>query len=262
MSSRYLSLSAAGFAATAIGFGPARMGFGLFVPQIRQSFELSTTMVGFVSSLGFTGYLAGLLVAQGLLSRRGPEAPVLVGLTAATLGMALVAAAPALPVLAAGVFLAAMSAGCAWTPFNDAVNRAVSEPWRPAALSKISTGTSVGIAGAGLLGIAAALTGLGWRTCWGAFAIASGLVLLGNRMALRDVEPATERLSRHALISLLRAEAVPLLAVGFAFGTTSAVFISFAADHLTSAGGVPGLPLAATPGRSLRSTAFSASPGC
>ena len=121
----YQSLSAAGFAATAISYGPGRMGFGLFVPEFRSEFALSSAVVGFVSGLGFFGFFLGLIIAQVLLIRRGPEAPVLSGLVAATSGMVLVALAPNLLVLAIGVFLAASSAGFAWTPFNDAVHRKV-----------------------------------------------------------------------------------------------------------------------------------------
>src|SRR6056297_1218518 len=112
-------LSAAGFAATTISFGPARMGFGLFVPEFRTAFSMSTSSVGLVSSIGFSGFLAGLLGAQALLRRWGPEAPVLLGLIAATIGMSVIAMAPSITVLAFGVFCASSSAGFTWTPFHD-----------------------------------------------------------------------------------------------------------------------------------------------
>jgi MFS family permease len=83
---QFWRLSAAGFAATAISFGPARMGFGLFVPEFRSEFSMSTSSVGYVSSLGFVGFFVGLLVAQFLIDRRGPRVPVLAGLTAGCSG--------------------------------------------------------------------------------------------------------------------------------------------------------------------------------
>ena len=159
----FRSLSAAGFAATAISYGPARMGFGLFVPEFKAAFDLSTASVGLISSLGFAGFFVGLLVAQQLLDRRGPMAPVLAGMGAATLGLAVVAMAPTAPVLALGVFTAALSAGYAWTPFNDAVHRKVRGVDRPTALSEISTGTSVGIATTGGIAVSMVLFGLDWR---------------------------------------------------------------------------------------------------
>ncbi|CUH39857.1 Arabinose efflux permease [Jannaschia seosinensis] len=223
------------------------MGFGLFVPEFRSVFSMSTSTVGIVSSLGFSGFFIGLLMAQMLLTRRGPELPVLTGLVAAAVGMGIVASAPNVPVLAFGVFLATSSAGFAWTPFNNAVHRKVRDEGRAVALSAISTGTGVGIAGAGFAALAMVLGGLSWQYCWTSFAVAAALALLGNRAALRSVENQSESGPRQGWRNLARLAAIPLFVIGFAYGTTSAIYISFAADHLVEAGGVPGIPVAATP---------------
>ncbi len=241
------SLSAAGFAATAISYGPGRMGFGLFVPEFRAVFSLDATSVGLISSLGFAGFFAALLLAQVQLNRRGPLLPVLTGLGSATLGLGLVTVAPNVPVLAAGVFFAASSAGFAWTPFNDAVHRKIRDVDRPTALSEISTGTSVGIAAAGCAALAMVLTGLSWRDCWAFFLLASAGAFLMNWAALRRVERAQATGRDSGWRELRQAAMWPLMAIAFVFGCVSAVYISFAADHLTKAGGVPGLPTAATP---------------
>jgi len=223
------------------------MGFGLFVPQFRSAFEMSTSAVGFVSSLGFLGFFIGLLIAQKLLEWRGPEAPVLSGLVAATAGLGLVALAPNVFVLAIGVFLAAASAGFAWTPFNDAVHRKVWEVDRPTALSRISTGTSVGIAAAGIAALVMVLTGVSWRICWMFFATASAIALIANWAALRQVEKNDENMSENGWRSLWQIAAFPLFVIAFVYGTNSAIYISFAADHMLDSGGVPGLTTAATP---------------
>ncbi|WFE76551.1 MFS transporter [Roseinatronobacter sp. S2] len=243
----FWSLSAAGFAATAIGFGPARMGFGLFVPEFRSAFSMSSSAVGFVSSLGFFGFLIGLLIAQALLDRRGPGLPVLSGLAAATFGMGLVALAPNLPVLALGVFTAASSAGLAWTPFNNAIHRYVSDQNRPAALSVVSTGTGIGIALAGLAALVMVLLGISWRLCWAFFAAASAVALVGNWAAFCRIDKNAGGGPRDGWKDLIHPPAIPLFAIGFAYGTTSAVFIAFAADHMVNSGGMRGIPVNATP---------------
>jgi len=246
--SYFRSLSAAGFAATAISYGPARMGFGLFVPEFRTAFSMSAPAIGLISGLGFAGYLLGLLAAEAMLVRRGPRAPVVTGLLAATVGMAIVAAAPTLPVLAAGVFLAASSAGFAWTPFNDAVHRKIGDGDRPAVLARVSTGTSLGIVGAGLASLGMALTGLSWRACWAFFAAAGAVALVISRIGLRDVGKAVPAKGQgNGWRDLLNVRAIPLFAIGFIFGVTTAIYIAFAADHLVATGGVPGVPAAATP---------------
>ena len=243
----FQSLSAAGFAATAISYGPARMGFGLFVPEIRSAFSMSNSAVGVISSLGFLGFFIGLLIAQFLLDRKGPEVTVLSGLAAATIGMAIVAIASNTIILALGIFLAASSAGFAWTPFNDAVHRKIRDVDRPTALAEISTGTTIGIVAAGLAALGMVISGISWRFCWALFAIAGALALVANWAVLSGVERAEGGMPENGWRALLHLMALPLFAIAFVFGTTSAIFISFAADHLLSSGGMPGLSKAYTP---------------
>lgn len=149
---------------------------------------MSTSTVGLVSGTGFAGFFLGLLIAQLLLDRRGPKVPVLSGLSLATIGLFIVAVSPNVAILAVGTFLAASSAGFAWTPFNDAVHRKVRDVDRPTALSEISTGTSVGITLAGVTAFAMILLGFQWRICWSFFAAAGAMALYANWAALRHVE--------------------------------------------------------------------------
>ena len=223
------------------------MGFGLFVPEFRSEFGMSTSTIGAVSSLGFFGFFLGLLLAQALLTRSGPKLPVLAGLVAATVGMGIVSQAPNVIVLALGVFIAASSAGLAWTPFNDAVHRKVTEPDRPTALSVISTGTGLGIVFAGIAALAMVMGGLSWRASWTFFAGASALALLGNWLALRRVEKAPDDRHGNGWRDLLHIRSLPIFVIGFVFGTTTAIYISFAADHMVTAGGVAGFRIGATP---------------
>lgn len=225
------------------------MGFGLFVPEFRADFALSSTTIGVLSSIGFLGFLVSLLLAQPLLMRRGPEAPVVTGLWSATVGMAVVAVAGNVYVLALGLFLAAASAGFVWTPFNDAVNRKVREDLRPSALSAVSTGTGVGIVAAGCATLFIVWTGVSWRYCWAAFAAASGAVLFANWLALRDIEKRerSDLTITSGLAEVVRPEAAPLLLIGFVFGTTTAIYLSFVADRIQEAGGLPGFSTTTVP---------------
>ncbi|ESR24541.1 MFS transporter [Lutibaculum baratangense] len=238
----FWKLSAAGFAATAITYGPARMGFGLFLPQFKSEFEISTQTGGLVSSLGFLGFFMGLLISQAMTNRRGPRLSIMAGLLAATVGMGAVAAAPNLAILSLGVLLAMSSAGFSWAPFNNVIHRKVEDGARPAALSLVSTGTALGIAAAGAAALLLGIGGISWRLCWAAFAIASALALLGNWMALREVAGTPQAGPAQQWRQLLQASAMPLLGIGLSYGVTSAIYISFAADRIAQAGGVSGLP--------------------
>jgi len=244
----FWKLSAAGFAATAITYGPARMGFGLFLSEFRDDFTLSTGMAGLISSLGFLGMLVGLVAAYATLARAGPSPPVLLGLGLATAGTALVSGATGLPMLTLGIVLAMASAGFAWTPLNNIVSRRLPDETRPSALAIISTGTSLGIAAAGATAIAVSLIGLPWRMAWAAFAAASTLTLLVNIIALREPSgPLGASTPAAPWASLLQGSAMPLYAIALSFGTTTAIYFSFAADRIVQAGGVPGMPSGSAP---------------
>ncbi len=223
------------------------MGFGLFVPQFKSTFEMSTSTVGFVSSFGFSGFFLGLLIAQLLVNRLGPGAPVLTGLCAASTGMGIVALAPDPKVLAGGVFLAASSAGFAWTPFNNAVHRKIRDVDRPEALSEISTGTSVGIMAAGFAALVMVLSGISWRSCWAFFAIVSIGALVLNWASFRNVESDPGEGPKRGWRALMQFAVIPMFDVAFIYGTTSSIYISFAPDYMLDSGGVSGLTTAATP---------------
>lgn len=243
-------LSLAGFLATAVAFGPARIGFGLFLPEFRETFELSTELSGLIAGGAYAGFLLALLLTGYLTATYGPRAPLIAGGLTAASGMALVALAPGAAWLAAGVTLAAGSAGFSWVPYNYAADGAVPEHRRGRVLSVVSTGTTFGIAAAGLLAVAVVMTGLGWRVTWAVFALvglaaaALNASLLGR--APGGSGPAAVRVFGDppdaGLRSLARKRALPLFAVALSFGLTSTIYLSFAADRVAGAGGLANVP--------------------
>lgn len=247
MHAPFWKLTVAGFAATAITYGPARMGFGLFLSEFRTEFALSTRAAGLFSSLGFFGMFLGLIAAYALTATRGPRLPVALGLMSATLGLALVAAAQSDAMLYAGVFFSMTSAGFAWAPFNNAAHQLIRDEDRPTALSLISTGTSIGIATAGAVALIAHATGFSWRAGWVVFASLGAFALLIAAPALRDVAGHPGPRSSSTWSALARPSARPLYAVALSFGITTAIYISFAADRIEQAGGLTGMPNGTTP---------------
>ncbi|MCE0507303.1 MFS transporter [Roseivivax sp. GX 12232] len=235
-------IASAGSAATAIAFGPARIGFGLFLPQFREAFSLSTPTAGVISSLGFAAFFIGLACSYRLIARSGPRVPIVCGMVAAAIGLGTVAAAPNAIALALGVFLASASAGFSWTPFNNAAQRILYDGDRPGALTAISSGTAVGVLLAGLLALSLAVFDFGWRIAWTVFALAAAIAALANLFALFDtVEPAGEAPPRK-WGELATRSALPLYIVAFSFGLTNGVYVTFAADRVADHGGLVSLP--------------------
>lgn len=256
-------LTAAGFVATAVAFGPARMGFGLFLPAFRDDFALSTSMAGMIASGGFLAFLLALPVSVWLSRRYAERVSVIAGALAAAAGFAAVAAAGTSGLLALGIALAGTSAGLCWAPFNDAAERAVPEALRASALSVVSTGTTFGVAAAAGLAFAVTEGALDWRSAWIAFSL-SGVALAA--IALAGLPPGRGRKARNPVTaialasmpsdlapkptpdrgrsgpSLAQRAAMPLYGTALCFGMTNAIFLSFAADRVVAAGGLPGLP--------------------
>ena len=233
-------LGLAGFSATAVTFGPARNGYGLFLPEIRDEFGLSTLVLGFMASGLYAGYLTALLAVGLLAARTGPRLPVLAGLLSTGVGTALVALSPNPAVLAAGVVLAGTGAGWSWAPYNDAVGRAVPASSRDRVLSVISTGTTFGIAATGLAALSAAAYGLPWRAAWFVFA-AGSLAIAALNAALLPSGPANTAAKKTpgwpGLGWFWCAASAPLFAVALSFGVVNAVYWSFAVDLVSGADG-------------------------
>jgi predicted MFS family arabinose efflux permease len=230
--------------ATAVAFGPARMGFGLFLPTFRQAFDLSTTQAGLIASGGFLAFLVALPLTAWWTRRAGPRPPVVTGALAAILGFTVVATASHWAALAVGVALAGTSAGFCWAPFNDAAEWVIPEERRPGTLSAVSTGTTLGVAAAGALAWGVSADVLGWRSAWGLFV----LVALVTALAVVVGMPAGHRGTGTGSGSgtgtgagMLHPRRVPLYATSVIFGATNAVYVSFAADRVATAGGLPGL---------------------
>jgi predicted MFS family arabinose efflux permease len=231
-------LGLAGFFAIAVAFGPARNGYGLFLPYFNREFELSTEVSGVIASGLYAGYLLALSAVGLLAARVGPRPLVLIGGSSAAVGMALVALAPNAWVLAAGIILAGTSAGWSWAPYNDAADRMLPPQYRDRVLSVVSTGTTFGILAAGLVALA---VGADWRLAWFAFALGAVTAAVPNAMVLpggpSDSVESKSSLRRLGWAWLLRTESVPLFAVAFSFGVVSAFYFSFAVDLVVRAGG-------------------------
>jgi len=250
-------LTAAGFVATAVAFGPARMGFGLFLPAFREEFTLSTSTAGLIASGGFLAFLLALPASAWLGRRHGERVPVIVGALAASAGFLAVAAAAGPSLLAVGIALSGASAGLCWAPFNDAAERVLPDAARAGALSVISTGTTFGVVAAAGLAFAVTEGGLDWRAAWIGFALGgvllAGLALAGlpsPRGRAKPARDAFEEIVMAALPSdrkptdprLTQRAAIPLYTTALCYGMANAVFLSFAADRVVAAGGLPGLP--------------------
>ncbi|MGX1097000.1 MFS transporter [Amorphus sp. MBR-141] len=174
-------LGAAGFALIAVTYGLARFAFGLFLPAIRDDLSMSATVGGVIAGGSFLGYCLAIVLSAWLTERWGPRPVATAAGAVATVGLALIAAAPNAAVLAAAVLLAGSSTGLASPPLAAAVATALPSGLRDSVNTIINAGTSAGLA---LSGPAALFLGGSWRGCYALFALAAALVTFSIWMSV------------------------------------------------------------------------------
>ena len=239
-----VSIAAGGALCTAIAFGPARMGYGLFLPRFRDEFSLSTAHAGLIASSAFVAFLLALLVSAYLVMCHGGRVPVVAGLLAATVGLSMVAGTQSTLIFAIGIILSATSAGLCWSPFNDAVGRAIISEWHGRVLSVVSTGTTFGMAGAGIMALAVALLDWDWRTIWFGFAGLALVCALYHLVVLRQLPDATaSSFDRKKFRRLMHKGIRPIYWIAVSFGITNGIYLSFAVNQIDAMGGLAGLQI-------------------
>jgi predicted MFS family arabinose efflux permease len=237
---RSRQLAPAGLLAIAVAFGLARYGYGLFLPEFRDEFGLSTEVLGFIAAGAYASYLAALLVTGTLVARVGPRLPVVVGGLSAAAGMAMIGLAPNTAILVVGVLLAATSPGWSWAPFSDAVARMIGSDSQSRTLSIITTGTTFGIL---VAGPAALVAGEAWRGAWLAFAVGALAVTAWNAFLLpsgphgNGGENGSGGQPELRFRWFVGPSSVRLFVVAASFGFTGTVYWTYAVDLVAQAGG-------------------------
>ncbi|TDE00164.1 YbfB/YjiJ family MFS transporter [Jiangella asiatica] len=221
-------------AAVGVSFGFARYGYGLFLPDIRDDFDLPMSALGLIGSATYAGYLVALVLVGILAARVGPRALVTVGGLSATVGMTLVALANGWPALVAGLILAGTSPGWIWAPYSDAAERMVLPERRERVLALIPSGTAFGVAAAGPLALM--LHGSSWTYAWLLFGAGALAATIYNIRVL-PAGPATRgrRPPRLGLGWFARRQAVPLYLTALSYGVVGSVFWLLAVDAITTA---------------------------
>ncbi len=223
-----------GAAIVGVTFGLGRYSYGLFLPEIRADYGLSSGTLGLIATAATATYLAATVVAPALTIRSGARTPVLAGGLVAAAGMAVVALSTSALVLAVGVVVAGASAGLAFTPYSAVVARRVAPVARERSLTIISAGTGLGVVVAAPLALAA---GDSWRAAWAVFAVIAIVVSVWSARVLGRDPVATS--PSPASPVRLPAGAWRMLGAAALAGLGSAIYWTFAVDLVARAGALP-----------------------
>ena len=241
-------LVAPGLALIAVTYGLARFAYGLFLPEMREAFDLSPSVLGAIGAGSYLAYCVAVVISLVFTSRTGPRWMAVGAGAAAVVGMAVVAGAPAAWVLALGIVVGGSSTGLASPPMGEAVARSIRDGLQDRANTLINSGTSVGVAFSGPAALL--LTGQ-WRLAWAAFALV-GLAILAWNAVVMPREAVAEQVEDSAeagngsgttrgFFSYLmgaRPRSVPLFVAAFGLGFASAVYWTFSRDLVVQVGGL------------------------
>jgi predicted MFS family arabinose efflux permease len=234
-------LVAPGLGMIAVTYGLARFAYGLFLPEMREVFDLSESVLGLIGAGSYAGYCFAVVIALVFTSRTGPRFMAVAAGAVAVVGMAAVAGAPAAWVLALGVLVAGSSSGLASPPMGEAVVTSIREELQDRANTLINSGTSIGVA---LSGPAALLVAEQWRAAWAAFALVGGVVVAWNAVVMprkpvsdrRSEEATSADVPRLSMRYLIGAGPVPLFVAATGVGFASAAYWTFSRDLIVRAG--------------------------
>ncbi len=245
-------LVAPGLALIAVTYGLARFAYGLFLPEMREAFGLSPSLLGAIGAGSYLGYCVAIVVALVYTSRVGPRWMAVAAGAVAVVGMTVVASAPAAWVLALGILVAGSSTGLASPPMGEAVALSIRGNLQDRANALINCGTSVGVA---LSGPAALLLTGQWRIAWSAFALAGLAALVWNAVVMpravvaekegrESGEPdedgnasgRTRPSFSYLMGARVRPRSVPLFVAAFGVGFSSAVYWTFSRELVVGAG--------------------------
>ncbi|WP_052664954.1 MFS transporter [Nitriliruptor alkaliphilus] len=234
---RELGVLLAGIATIAVTYGFARYAFGLFVPPIAASLELSDTLVGLVGGASHLGYAVGLLVAPSWCRRhRAGVIAAGAGVTAAV-GLAGVAASRGVWTLGVAVALGGMASGLASPALARLVVAIFAPEVRSAAQTWVNSGTSVGLA----VSAPTVLLAASWRATWAVLAAVSlataavvAATVRGRERTSRAAPPSAARPPRRP--RAIRPRDVRLVGFCTVLGATSAGYWTFSVQRVTEAG--------------------------
>lgn len=214
--------------AAAVGQGFGRFGYALLLPAVNADLVHSYAVAGLLGTLNLAAYLAGTLVVSLTSERLEPATSVRVGLLLTTAGLAVLALAPSVLVLAVGMVLAGFGGAMIWVQAPGIAGSAVPVSRRGLAIGLAGSGIGLGVmASSGLTAAVHAVAGSGaWRPVWGVEAVLSALAAVA---AARWLRPRVAPASGPVRVSALRR--VPgwvgcTLSYG-AYGLALAVYMTF-----------------------------------
>lgn len=222
-----IKIVTAGLTMVALTYALARMSVGLFLPNIAQSLNLSTSEVGYIGSTGYFSYALSLAFTPVLITKLGSFYSILLAAASAILGMLGIASAPSFILLISFVFLAGIGGGIVSAGMTQVAKQTIPT-------SKVNQGNSLINSGAsfGFIFIAPLILLMSqlWRMNYYFFALIGVLIFWMNYRYLpkKSVNITVGPRGNLKLDSLRK----NLLLASLLFGFTTAIYWTFSRAFL------------------------------
>ncbi|MGP4070800.1 MFS transporter [Halobacillus sp. B29] len=216
----------------AVTYGLARYSFGLLLPNISSSFQMSDTVSGIISSLFYLAYCFTIIYSIVMTTNKGPKPMIMLAGGFAVSGMFMISASVNEWMLAAGVLLAGGSTGLVSPPYGAAIAFWIKEPLQGKANTWINSGTSLGIVATG---VGAILLTPHWRYTYVLYAVIALIALWWNYRIIPKPDDSL-KVQRGLLSAKGLQGAKSMITGAILMGISSACFWTFSRSFIESSG--------------------------
>ncbi|MBX0359537.1 MFS transporter [Halobacillus sp. Nhm2S1] len=224
-------ISMIGLLALMIIFGWFRYGYGLLFSEFKNEFDLSTSMLGVISSLTFVTFLVGALTVVLFVSRFGSRHVIMAGIMTASTGLLIASLTGSWIIFAAACLLAGFSPGLTWSSFSQSVHEHLPENIQKRTLAVISTGSTVGLI---IISTIYLFLDGNWRLVWGGGAVMGYLIYWWayKEVPFKKENSSVKRIRITDLQPLFTKYTKPFYAASFLFGFTESTYWTYSADFV------------------------------
>ncbi|CDQ41290.1 MFS transporter [Virgibacillus salexigens] len=232
---KFLRLVLPGVTMIAVTYGLARFSFGLLLPEVNKSLEMTELVSGIISSLFYLAYCFTIILSTVITTKEGPRRMIISAGLSAFVGLLLISIATNVWVLALGVLFAGGSTGLVSPPYGAAISLWIKEHKQGKANTWINSGTSFGIA---LSGVGASFLTSDWRLTYFIYAILTLLIVIWNFQAIpkAGTKPPKLRLKKGNLSIRGVKGSNPLILASLTLGFSTAAFWTFSRSFIEVSG--------------------------
>lgn len=219
-----------GIAMIGVTYAFARYSFGLFLPEISSTLNLSESQSGLIGSVAYAAYTLALVTAAIFIHKMSARHVVLYSGASALIGMLGMAASQGFTTLAISAFVAGLGSGWVSPAFSQVVAQSLASDLRDKGNTWINTGTSVGVFASAPIALAFSEH---WRWGYVLFALLAFVTLWWNARAIERVkqEPKQSKDSQFKISLLAQARFMIIAAIGIGF--SSSIYWTFSRSYLT-----------------------------